>query len=83
MRRSDTYALWRAPEQSEAILDDLETKTKERLKREQSRLDEANTGYQRLIARRRRAQLIRERTADLRTERVAAGTATGASSRRV
>jgi len=82
MRRSDTYALWRAPDQSDAILDDLEAKTKERLSRERSRLSEATTGYQRLLARRRRAQLLRERTADLRTGRAPVGTATGTSARR-
>jgi hypothetical protein len=74
MRRSDTYALWRAPDQSDFILADLETKTRERLGRERARLDEANTGYQRLLARRRRAQLLRERTANpsptVRSERV-------------
>jgi hypothetical protein len=64
MRRSDTYALWRAPEQSDFILADLETKTRDRLNRERARLDEATTGYQRLLARRRRAQLLRERTAN-------------------
>jgi hypothetical protein len=63
MRRSDTYTLWRAPDQSDFILADLETKTRERLAREKTRLDEATTGYQRLLARRRRAQLLRERTA--------------------
>lgn len=73
MRRSDTYVLWRSPDQSEVILDDLEAKTKDRLTRERNRLDEANTGYQRLLARRRRAQLIRERTADLRSGRVPVG----------
>lgn len=82
MRRSDTYVLWRAPEQSDVILDDLEAKTKERLKRERARFDEANTGYQRLLARRRRAQLLRERTADLRTDRVPVGTSAGAPFRR-
>lgn len=64
MRRSDTYTLWKAPDQSEFILADLETKTRERLVRERSRLEEATTGYQRLLARRRRAQLLRERTAN-------------------
>ena len=67
---------------SDVILDDLEAKTRERLTRERGRLDEATTGYQRLIARRRRAQLLRERTADLRTDRVPAGSPAGASARR-
>ncbi|HEY7035244.1 MAG TPA: hypothetical protein VH482_28150 [Thermomicrobiales bacterium] len=73
MRRSDTYVLWRSPDQSDVILDDLEAKTRDRLARERTRLDEAATGYQRLLARRRRAQLIRERTANLRTGRVPVG----------
>jgi hypothetical protein len=73
MRRSDTYVLWRSPDQSDVILDDLEAKTRDRLTRERLRLDEATSGYQRLLARRRRAQLIRERTADLRTGRVPVG----------
>jgi hypothetical protein len=73
MRRSDTYVLWRSPDQSEVILDDLEAKTRDRLTRERTRLDEANTAYGRLLARRRRAQLIRERTADLRAGRVPVG----------
>jgi hypothetical protein len=80
MRRSDTYVLWRSPDQSDVILDDLEAKTKERLTRERNRLDEATTGYQRLLARRRRAQLLRERTANLRTGRVPVGVPTGAPS---
>jgi hypothetical protein len=78
LRRSDTYALWRNPDQSESILDDLEAKTNERLTRERGRLDEATTTYQRLLARRRRAQLLRERTADLRTGRVTVGIPVGA-----
>jgi hypothetical protein len=78
LRRSDTYALWRNPDQSESILDDLEAKTNERLTRERGRLDEATTTYQRLLARRRRAQLLRERTADLRTGRVTVGVPVGA-----
>jgi tetratricopeptide (TPR) repeat protein len=82
MRRSDTYVLWRSPDQSDAILDDLEAKTKDRLTRERGRLDEATTGYQRLLTRRRRAQLLRERTANLRTDRVPVGTPSGSSSRR-
>jgi hypothetical protein len=77
MRRSDTYALWRSPDQSESILDDLEAKTKDRLTRERTRLDEANLNYQRLLARRRRAQLLRERTADLRPGRATVGAPTG------
>jgi hypothetical protein len=77
MRRSDTYTLWRSPDQSERILDDLEAKTKDRLIRERTRLDEATANYQRLLARRRRAQLLRERTADLRPGRVTVGAPSG------
>jgi hypothetical protein len=63
MRRSDTYTLWKTPDQSDKVLDDLEIRTQERLTREKTRLEEASTTYQRLAARRRRALLLRERIA--------------------
>lgn len=63
LRRSDTYALWQSPSVSDAALDDLEAKTLARLKRERDRLEEATLLYQRLVARRRRIELIRRRYA--------------------
>jgi hypothetical protein len=63
MRRSDTYTLWKTPDQSDKVLDDLEIRTQERLTREKTRLEEAAATYQRLAARRRRALLLRERIA--------------------
>jgi hypothetical protein len=61
LRRSDTYALWQSPSASDAALDDLEAKTQARLQRERDRLEEATLLYQRMVARRRRTELIRRR----------------------
>jgi ElaB/YqjD/DUF883 family membrane-anchored ribosome-binding protein len=61
LRHSDTYALWQSPSASDAALDDLEAKTQARLQRERDRLEEATLLYQRMIARRRRTELIRRR----------------------
>lgn len=63
LKRSDTYALWQSPSSSDAALDELEAKTLARLKRERDRLQEASNLYHRMVARRRRTELIRRRTA--------------------
>jgi archaellum component FlaC len=49
---SDTYALWMSELEGQPALDDLEQRTRERLQRERSRLDEASSQYARMAARR-------------------------------
>ena len=49
---SDTYALWMAELEGQPALDDLEQRTRERLQRERSRLDEVSSQYARMAARR-------------------------------
>ncbi len=58
---TDTYTLWKAQEQGEAALDDLELRTKQRLSRERERLDEATAQYDRLAVRR---QVMQRRAAN-------------------
>ena len=57
---TDTYNLWKAHEQGEPALDDLELRTKQRLSRERERLDEATAQYDRLAVRR---QVMQRRAA--------------------
>jgi hypothetical protein len=49
---SDTYAMWMSELAGEPALDELEQRTRERLQRERSRLDEASSQYARMAARR-------------------------------
>ena len=52
LRTSDTHMLWQAELEGQAALDDLERRTRERLKRERARLDEASSQYAIMAARR-------------------------------
>lgn len=55
-----TYTLWQSSEQGEPAMEDLEKRTRERLKRERERLDEAAAQYDRLAVRR---QVMQRRAA--------------------
>ncbi len=52
LRSSDTHILWQAELDGQSALDDLERRTRERLKRERARLDEASSQYAIMAARR-------------------------------
>lgn len=57
---TDTYTLWRAEENGEPALADLEQRTRQRLARERERLEEATAQYDRIAVRR---QLMQRRAA--------------------
>lgn len=52
LRTSDTHSLWMSELAGQQALDDLETRTRERLRRERVRLEEASSQYARMAARR-------------------------------
>lgn len=58
--KTDTYTLWQEHMRGEAALDELETRTRQRLVRERERLDEATAQYDRLAVRR---QVMQRRAA--------------------
>lgn len=57
---TDTYTLWRAEENGEPALADLEQRTRQRLARERERLEEATAQYDRIAVRR---QVMQRRAA--------------------
>lgn len=58
---TDTYTLWQAAERGEPALEELETRTRERLARERERLEDATAQYNRLAVRR---QVMQRRAAN-------------------
>jgi hypothetical protein len=52
LKETETYALWQSEEADLHALDDLETRTRQRLLRERQRVEEATAQYNRMAARR-------------------------------
>lgn len=61
LRQSDTYQMWRSPEDSTESIHQVERRVRVRLNRERDRLDEAIIDYNRIVRRRRRAHISLER----------------------
>lgn len=60
LRSSETFTLWQAQSRNTTVLDDLEMRTRQRLKRERERLEDATAQYARISIRR---QVIQRRAA--------------------
>lgn len=60
LTNTDTYTLWQSSEKGEPAMEELETRTRQRLARERERLDEATAQYDRLAVRR---QVMQRRAA--------------------
>ena len=63
LKASETYQMWRSPEQSAESLQQVERRVRERLNRERDRLDEAIIDYNRMVRRRRMTALAGPRPA--------------------
>ena len=61
LKQSETYGMWRSPEQSQESLQLVERRVRERLDRERDRLDEAIIDYNRLARRRRMTTAVGQR----------------------
>jgi hypothetical protein len=61
LRRSETYQMWKSPEDSHESIQHVERRVRDRLNRERDRLDEAFLDYRRMVRRRRLAHISVER----------------------
>jgi hypothetical protein len=61
LRRSETYQMWRSPEDSSQSVQQVERRVRDRLNRERDRLDEAIIDYNRIVRRRRLSHISVER----------------------
>jgi hypothetical protein len=61
LRRSETYQMWKSPEDSSQSIQQVERRVRDRLNRERDRLDEAIIDYNRIVRRRRLSHISVER----------------------
>ncbi len=61
LRQSETFQMWKSPDQSSQSISQVEKRVRDRLNRERDRLDEAIIDYNRLVRRRRLAHISVER----------------------
>lgn len=61
LRQSETFQMWKSPDQSSQNISQVEKRVRDRLNRERDRLDEAIIDYNRLVRRRRLAHISVER----------------------
>ena len=61
LRRSETFQMWKSPEDSSESIQQVERRVRDRLNRERDRLDEAIIDYNRLVRRRRMSHISVER----------------------
>ena len=61
LRKSETFQMWRSPEDSSESIQQVERRVRDRLNRERDRLDEAIIDYNRIVRRRRLAHISVER----------------------
>lgn len=61
LRQSETYQMWKSPENSSESIYQVEGRVRDRLNRERDRLDEAIIDYNRVVRRRRLAHISVER----------------------
>jgi hypothetical protein len=61
LRESETYQMWKSPEDSSHSIQQVERRVRDRLNRERDRLDEAIIDYNRFVRRRRLAHITVER----------------------
>lgn len=62
LRESETYQMWKSPDQGAQNINQVEKRVKDRLNRERDRLDDAIIDYNRLVRRRRLAHISVEQT---------------------
>ena len=61
LRRSETFQMWKSPEDSSESIQQVERRVRDRLNRERDRLDEAIIDYNRIVRRRRMSHISVER----------------------
>jgi hypothetical protein len=61
LRQSETYQMWKSPEDSSQSIQQVERRVRDRLNRERDRLDEAIIDYNRIVRRRRLSHISVER----------------------
>ncbi|MDQ2682543.1 MAG: hypothetical protein M3Y37_03345 [Chloroflexota bacterium] len=61
LRESETFQMWKSPEESSQNITQVEKRVRDRLDRERDRLDEAIIDYNRLVRRRRLAHISLDR----------------------
>ena len=61
LRESETFQMWKSPEDSTQSIQQVERRVRDRLNRERDRLDEAIIDYNRIVRRRRLAHISVER----------------------
>jgi hypothetical protein len=61
LRQSETFQMWKSPEDSTESIQQVERRVRDRLNRERDRLDEAIIDYNRIVRRRRLAHISVER----------------------
>ena len=61
LRQSETYQMWKSPENSTESIQQVERRVRDRLNRERDRLDESMIDYHRIVRRRRMTHISVER----------------------